>query len=1153
MSAANFCHLNVHSEFSELAGAARVPALVAKAAALGMQACALTDHASLFGVIDFYQAAENAGIKPIIGCDFYLAHGSRHDKQGRSSNASPLLCWAETLEGYFNLCRLSSYSYIEGYHYRPRIDLELLAQYRAGLIASTGGRESQIPQLMLQGRHAEVEKTLERYLEIFGTDNLVVEIQNHGLEEERILNPQLADLAKRHGLLLIATNDVHYVEQDDAEAHDVLLAIQTQAKLDDERRLRFAAQNYHFCTAEEMAERLPEYPEALSNTAIIAERCNVQIPLGQHLIPEYEPPAGKEKFEYLRELVMLGLDDRYSGNPTQEHIDRAEFELDVIRSMQFVDYFLVVWDLINFARSAGIPVGPGRGSGAGSLVAFALQITNIDPIRYKLIFERFLNPERVSMPDFDIDFCFERREEMITYTREKYGDENVSQIITFGRMLAKNVIRSVGRVMDLPLSHVDRIAKLVPEELKITLAKALEQEPQLKQLVKEDPEVTQLWEFATKLEGLIGNHGTHAAGVVICDKPLIDLVPLFKAPNGEMVATQFEMKNVENVGLLKMDYLGLRTLTVVHKAVELIRHSRGISINVDYLEPNDANAYALLRSGRTTGIFQLESAGMRELAKRIGLESLEEICALVALYRPGPMELKDDYIANKHDSARISYAHPLLQPILSETYGIALYQEQVMQMVQSLAGFTLGGADILRRAMGKKKAELMAEQRAKFVAGCKQANNIDAAMAETLFDVIERFAGYGFNKSHSMAYALVAYQTAYLKANFPVEFMAALLSSEINNLDKVGIYVDECRRVGIEVRPPDINRSYLGFTVEGSEIIFGLGAIKHVGEGPVAAIVSERVENGPFADVFDFCSRIDTRDVNRRCIEALNRAGAFESTGWNRREVEESLDQALSEGQIARQDRESGQGSLLDLLAGDDAATTTERTPPGLDEWAESDLLAYEKEMLGLYVSSHPLGKYAHIVERFTSMRLADLPEMEEHEGETIGGLVGGVRETFTRKGAKMAWVTLETLEGTIEVTCFSDAYEKYQHLLQPDRVVVLACSVKKRSDEPGLILEEVIPINEVESRCTRAVHIRVPLIEVDGSVLNDLAHMLGNRSGSCDVYLHCVTPTHEEVTVHATEACKVSVSDELRDEIESLLGTDTVWYSGGHALPRHA
>ena len=1151
MSAA-FCHLSVHSEFSELSGAARVNALVEKAREYGMTALALTDHGSMFGVVDFFEAANAAGIKPIIGCDLYLARGSRLDTEGRSANAWPLLCLAENDTGYSNLCKLSSIGYIEGYHYRPRIDLEVLTQHREGLIATTGGIQSEIPQLLLHDRVPEAEKALRRYLDIFGPDNLLVELQNHGLDEDRRILPQLADLAERHGLMTIATNDVHYVDESDADAHDVLLAIQTQAKLADERRLRFPARNFHFCSEEEMAQRLPEYPQAIANTAVVAERCNVTIPLGQHLIPEYDPPEGKDKFEFLRELVMIGLEDRYDGKPTQVHIERAEFELEVIRSMQFVDYFLVVWDLINFARSAGIPVGPGRGSGAGSLVAFALQITNIDPIRYQLLFERFLNPERVSMPDFDIDFCFERREEMITYTREKYGDDNVSQIITFGRLLARNAIRSVGRVMDMPLSHVDRIAKLIPDELKMTLAKALKDEPQLKRMVEEDPEVAQLWEFATKLEGLIGNHGTHAAGVVICDKPLIDLVPLFKAPNGEVVATQFEMKNVEKVGLLKMDYLGLRTLTVVHKAVEIIRATRGIHINIDYIEPNDPNAYALLRSGHTTGIFQLESAGMRELAKKIGLESLEEVCALVALYRPGPMELKGDYIANKHTPGRVKYAHPFLEPILAETYGIALYQEQIMQMVQALGGFSLGQADVLRRAMGKKKADLMAEQRATFVAGCKKANDIDDKTAGELFDIIERFAGYGFNKSHSMAYAFVAYQTAYLKANFPVEFMAALLTSEINNLDKVAIYVDECRGINIEVCPPDVNRSFLGFTVEGSEIIFGLAAIKHVGEGPVRAIVQERTENGPFKDIFDFCSRVDTRDVNRRCIEALNRAGAFESTGWNRREVEEVLDQALSEGQVARQDRESGQGSLLDLMAAAGDASLTEHTPPGLPEWPESDLLAAEKEMLGLYVSSHPLARFAHIVERYASVRLVDLPDMGDREGETIGGLISTVRETVTKKGSKMAWITLETLEGSVELTCFPEPYETYRHLIEVDRVVLFNCTVKTRDGQPGLLIEEVIPIEEVESKCTRAVHIRIQVKEMDDAVLEDLAAMLGDQEGPCAVYLHCITPAHEEVTVLATDACKVKASDELREQVEALLGTDTMWFSGGHALSRH-
>jgi DNA polymerase-3 subunit alpha len=1148
-----FCHLHVHTEYSVLDGAIKVSELLDRCQDYGMRACAISDHGAMFGVVDFYQTAKSKGIKPIIGSELYIAPGHRTDRSSKTQSAAYnhllLLCKNET--GYRNLCKLSSIGYLEGFHYKPRIDFESLSRHAEGLIASTGCLRGVVPQYLLREEFDEAEEALQRYLALFGAENFFVELQDHGLPEQRRVNPRLVDMARRSGLMLAATNDCHYLNKEDAEAHDALLCVQTNRTLEEENRFRFQTKEFHFKSPEEMRETFAAWPEAITNTEKIADLCELEIPLHKHLIPKYSPPPGKSKPELLRELVMEGLRERYHGKPAPQYVKRAEYELGVIEQMGFVDYFLVVWDLIKTARDKGIPVGPGRGSGAGSLVAYALTITNIDPLRYNLLFERFLNPDRVSMPDFDLDFCYTRRPELIEYVREKYGQKNVSQIITFGRMLAKQVIRNVGRVMGMNYGDVDRIAKLVPDELKITLKDALEKEPELKRQVKEDPQVARLWSLATRLEGTIGTLGTHAAGVIICDEPLTEHVPLFQASGSDVVATQFEMKTAEQIGLLKMDFLGLRTLTVVHDAVRFIEENRGVTIDIDSLEPDDSLTYELLRSGRTTGIFQLESSGMRDLSRRIGLESLEEVCALVALYRPGPMQLKDQYIENKHNPAKLSYDHPLLEPILKETYGVALYQEQVMQIVQALAGFSLGQADELRRAMAKKKADLMEQQGVQFLKGAKE-NGIDTATATSLFQKIEQFAGYGFNKSHSMAYAFVAYQTAFLKANYPVEFMAALLTSESGNLDKVAQYIEECRRMGIEILPPDVNHSCYGFNVEGSAIRFGMGAVKNVGRDPVEAIQAEREANGPYADIFDFCARLDSRVLNRRVLESLNRAGAFESTGWNRRQVEESLESALSEGQINQRERAAGQTSLLELMAGASDEPLIHKRPD-VEEWPENQLLAQEKEVLGLYVSSHPLARHATLLERFSTITLADLPSLAEGHEIRIGGLVSNAKIHVTQRNRKMAFVTLETLESPCEVVVFPELYEQKAELLVPDMVVMLRAKVSYRNDEVSLLAEDIVPIDDTEKRFTEAVHIRLSTVGLDEALLTRLAELLDAQSGSCDVFLHCVTPERDEIIVHATPSCMVAPSERLCRELEELLGEGCLWYSGANGFPRHA
>jgi len=1148
---AGFVHLHVHTDYSVLDGACKIDEVLERCKEYGMRSCAITDHGSLFGAVQFYLAARKAGVKPIIGSELYVARGSRFEKNARSQGESyyHLLLLCENEEGYHNLCRLSTLGYLEGHHYRPRVDDELLEKYHGGLIATSACIGGEIPQLLLRNdlNTKAASQAIEKYIGFFGKDNFLIEIMDHGMPDEHRVNPVLVRLAEHYGLKVIASNDCHYLDKTDAEAHQALLCVQTGSMLSDENRFKFPTNEFYFRSPEEMRERFGQWPEALANTLEVAARCNLELPLGKHLVPKYHPPEGFSKEQYLRNLVEIGLADRYAGKPSEEHRKRAAFELDVIEKMGFVDYFLVVWDLIAHARSQGIPVGPGRGSGAGSLAAYALGITNLDPIRYGLLFERFLNPERVSMPDFDLDFCYRRREQVIEYVRAKYGQDNVSQIITFGKMLARQVLRNVGRVLGMPYGEVDRIVKLIPDELNITLADAIEREPELKRLVAGDPQIERLWKLAERLEGTIGNCGTHAAGVVICDEPLTEHVALFKAASSDIVATQVEMKCVEKVGLLKMDLLGLRTLTVIDDAARLIKQNRGINIDYDHLEPDDPATYALLRSAKTTGVFQLESPGMRDLAKRIGLESLEEVCALVALFRPGPMKFIDQYVESKHNPEKIKYDHPLLEPILKETYGVALYQEQVMQIVQAIAGFSLGQADVLRRAMGKKDADLMAEQESKFVESAR-AKGIDPKTAELLFQKIQQFAGYGFNKSHSMAYAYVAYQTAYLKANFPVEFMAALLTCESGNLDKIAVYVEECRRMGIEVLPPDINKSYTGFTVEGDKIRFGMSAVKNVGEGPTEAIVKERDNGEPFKDIFDFCRRLDTRCINHRFIESLNKAGAFLSTGWNRRQIEEMIDAALSEGQIAQRERESGQTSLFDLMEAEDT-TQTFHTKPNIEEWPENEILAFEKEILGLYVSSHPLARHAQTLERFSSISIADIPNLREGQEVVVGGLITNVKIHITAKGAKMAFITVETLEGPCEITVFSDTFEQRAGLILQDMIVMVPARVSFRNNTPGLVAADVLAIEDTEKHLTRAVHIRLHTPGLDQALLERLAHILGERPGKCDVFLHCLTPEHAEITIHATSACRVAPSPALRKEVEDLLGEDTLWFAGSNGL----
>ncbi len=1148
----DFVHLHVHTHYSLLDGLSKPEELLDRCVKYDMPACAITDHGAVFGLLDFFQKGKKAGVKPILGCEVYIAPTNRFDKSAKSSkeasNHLVLLC--ENEQGYHNLCKLSTLAHLEGWQYKPRVDAELLEEYHEGLIASTACLNGRVAQLLLQDRLEEAEKNLDQYIGIFGRDNVCVEMMNHGMPEEEKVNPLLWDLAQKHKLTAIATNDSHYLDKSDSEAHEVLLCLQTKKTLQDTDRMRFYNDEFYLRPADEMKGCFARWPEAVTNTLLIAERCNASIPTGLGLIPNYPVPDGRDKEEFLRTMVKDGLKVRYGDPVPASVMERAEYELGVIVRMKFVDYFLVVWDLIQFARKSGIPVGPGRGSGAGCLVAYALRITNLDPIRYNLLFERFLNPERVSMPDFDVDFCMNRREELLAYSRLKYGSDCVSQIVTFGRMMARNVIRNVARTLGMPMSESNRIASLIHNELNIKMQEASKKDPELRGLIEQDRQIGRLCQLALRLEGTINNYGKHAAGVVLCDHPLTDHIALFKPAGQDAITTQVEMKGVETIGLLKMDILGLRTLTMIHEAARLIKKYRDIELDVDNLDLNDAKTYALLRSGNTTGVFQLESPGMRDIAKRIGLESMEEISALVALYRPGPMKFIDTYIDNKHHPEKIEYNPPGIEPLLKETYGIPLYQEQVMQIAQICGGFSLGRADIVRRAMSKKNNELLKEQKKGFIQGCLE-NGIDDTLGEDLWGRIETFSGYGFNKSHSMAYAFVAYQTAYLKVHYPVEFMCALLTSESGDLKKTALYVDECHNLGITVLSPDVNHSEALFSVEGNAIRFGLGAIKNLGDIPCKTITADREENGPYKDIFDFCARLSGQNINARVIESLNKAGAFSSTGWNRRQVAEVMEQAILLGQTLQREREAGQTSLFDW-EGSEQAFASSSEKPNLPEWPEEELLAFEKEVLGLYVTGHPLRGHETVIRRLSTPDLGDLSERREGEEVCIIGIITEAKKIYSKKGDPMAFLNLETLQGPYEMTVFSRLFAEKKDLLYEDSIIACKARVNLRDEKYTLIAENLFPIEEAEANLSTAVHVRLKPEQQDRKNAHALAVLLGKARGNHDVFLHCMNPDHGEVIIHATNACLVEPSSQLEFQIESLLGAGSYFVSAGIGLPSH-
>lgn len=1080
MSRDSFVHLHLHTEYSLLDGSIRMKELMKKAAEFKMPAVAMTDHGNLFGAIEFYQEAQRAGVKPIIGCEVYVAPGSHKDRPpSRRESAYHFTLLAANDTGYHNLVKLVTAAHLDGFHYAPRIDKEMLAARSAGLIGLSGCLAGEINSAIQSNNIEKAKQSAAEYRDILGAENFFVELHDHGMEEQKMCNAALVPIARDLGVALIAANDVHFLRQSDHEAHDVMLCIGTGKMVQDESRMRYLPELY-FKSPAEMRRVFRDFPEAITNTLDVGERCNLDLEFGSSKYPEYPAPAGKTRQEYLRELCYQGLHARYGERATadSELTRRLEYELGVLEKTGFVSYLLIVWDFIHFAKEKGIPVGPGRGSAAGSIVAFVLGITDIDPLQFGLIFERFLNPDRVSPPDIDVDFCEARRGEVLEYVRQKYGERRVAQIITFGKLKAKSVVRDVGRVLGWSYRDADRIAKMIPNELNITLETAAAKNADLKRAVATEPPTRQLFEHAKLLEGLSRNAGVHAAGVVIADRDLSDYIPLCHDVKGNDVISQYAMGPLNDLGLLKMDFLGLKTLTVIEDTLTLIRQGDA-NFSLKDIPLDDVDAFALYNRGETIGLFQMESGGMTSLSKQFDVKKLDDIIALIALYRPGPMELIPEYVKAKKGITPIKYLHPLLEDICAETYGVMIYQEQVMAAASKLAGYSLAQADLLRRAMGKKDKEKMAKERQNFIEGCARTNKIPEKKANAIFDLLEKFAGYGFNKSHSAAYGVISYQTAFLKSHYPVEFMAGLLSNEINNTEKISVFVGECKRMGISILPPDINKSGLKFTPEtvaagadhaGVEdgkpaaangsgynaIRYGLAAIKNVGEAAMAMAIRERDQRGEFSSLEDFCTRLDSRVANRKMLESLIKAGAFDFAGRDRAELFACIDESLSASAIAQRDRAAGQVSLFDEQT--HAATALRRQP--IRPWNEHEKLSYEKELLGFYVSGHPLDAYADVFAARNYRSIASLGELDDRAQFKIAGAIVEVEKKFTKKeGKPFAVLRLEDLVDVLEVVVWNEVYLKVSEVLVPGRVVELKATLDRRDEMLRATAVEIKPL----------------------------------------------------------------------------------------------
>jgi DNA polymerase-3 subunit alpha len=1143
MPHADFVHLHCHTQYSLLMSTCKVPAFVKRSVELKFPAIAMTDNGNLFGAIEFYTQAMKAGVKPILGIDTYVAPGSRFEKQahGIKEASFRLVLLARDEEGYKNLMKLTSIGYLEGFYYRPRIDKEILKTYCKGLIAMTGDLRGEIPYYIRNDQPDEVKRAVDEYLDIFDKKDLYFELMDQGLEPQKKVNETLIKLSKDYGVKTVATNNVHYLFRENSRAHDALICIGTGSMLDEASRLRYQGSEYYLKSAEEMKALFKDHPEAIRATVEIAERCNLEFDFTKTHLPHMEPPKGKTQIGYMEELCYEGLKKRLEGTIPEDYEKRLRFEMDLIHKMKYVSYFLIVWDFIHYSRENGIPVGPGRGSAAGSLVAYALGITNVDPIKHGLIFERFLNPDRVSMPDIDIDFCYSRRDEVIDYVRRKYGQDNVAQIITFGTMAAKAVVRDVGRVMGLSYPEVDRLAKLIPNELNIKIEQALEREPQLKVLMETDPKIKQLIDISQDLEGIARHASTHAAGVVISDVPLTEYVPLFKAD--EQVSTQYDMKNLEKIGLLKMDFLGLKTLTMVDQARKIIKRTQSIQVDIDGIPLDDEKTYQMLGRGESAGVFQLESSGMRDLLKKMKPSLFDHLVALLALYRPGPLGsgMVDDFIKRMHNPSLVKYDYPALEPILKETYGVILYQEQVMKIVSELAGFTLAQADSLRRAIGKKIPEVMEREKKTFVDGAV-AKGVPVTTAEKIWNLIDYFSGYGFNKSHSTAYALISVQTAYLKAHYPIEFMTALLTSEMGNTDKVVRYIEECKKMGIRVLPPSVNESFSEFTCVEQNIRFGLAAIKNVGTTAIDSVIGSRKKSGPFKSFHDFIERVDLRVCNRKVLESLIKCGAFDEFNLRRSQIMAMLDRALEMGANLHRDRARGQ---MSFFAGGNAVADDFQEKsydvPDIPEWPESQMLGYERELMGFYVTSHPLSRFSQVLKNYATASTDTIGEFRDQTEVTIGGIIDALREILTKKGDKMAFVTLQDLSGSCEVIVFPETFRNSINLIKKDSIIFVKGKINAREDSPKVIAEEIVPMEEVRARFTKAISIDLQTTALETDILKEIQKILVKYKGKTPVYLSFRDHLGKSATIHSGDQFKVDTSDALLKELEDLVGENSV------------
>ena len=1143
----DFVHLHVHTQYSLLDGAIRIDDLLRRAAEFDMQAVTVTDHGTMFGAVEFFEKARAAGIKPIIGCEIYVAPNTRFDKTPLDNKElSHLILLVKNAEGYRNLCKLATAAQLEGFYYKPRIDKEILKKCSRGLIGLSACLHGEIPRRIQQGRIERAGEVANGYREIFGENNFFLEVQNNGIEQQERVNQTLLDISQRLSIPLVASNDCHYLDKEHVRAHDVLLCIQTGKTIHDNQRLKFRTDQLYFKSRAEMHAAFKDYPGALSNTVDIANRCNIDFDFKTYHFPRFADESNLSSDELFTRRVRRGFEMRMQRlkekNPQIDEAlyqDRLDYEISVIHDMGFSGYFLIVADFIRYAKENNVPVGPGRGSAAGSLVAYSLEITDLDPITHGLIFERFLNPARKSMPDIDVDFCIDGREDVYKYVAEKYGGgDYVAQIITFGKLKTRAVIRDVGRALDIPLAEVDAIAKMVPDILNISLDEALDREPRLVELAGQKPEIDDLIKICRVLEGLPRHASTHAAGVVIADEPLVNYMPLYRGKKGEVV-TQYDMKIVEKIGLVKFDFLGLRNLTVIANTLSLIASQGHTPPDLDNIELTDEDTYRLLSAGDTTGVFQLESSGMKDLLVRLKPETFDDVIALVALYRPGPMEsgMIDDYVARKHGRKKVEYLLPQLEPILKETYGVIVYQEQVMKIANDLANYSMAEADDLRKAMGKKIQAIMAEHRERFVTGAAE-NTIAAEQAAPIFSLMEKFGGYGFNKSHSAAYALIAYQTAYLKAHYAVEFMASLLTSEMHSTDGVVKYIAECRSHGIAVLPPDINYSDKAFTVYRDKIRFGLVAVKNVGEAAIEAIIDAR-DDEKFASLFGFCERVDLKKVNKRVIESLIKCGAFDDTGAKRSQMIAALEDALDYGQRVQKERLDPQIGLFDGTVNPQVINAP--VLPDIEEWSEKQRLAFEKESLGFYVSGHPLKRYGELIDKFTNANAVSIKEKNNGAAVRIGGQIRSNKIIKTKRGDLMAFMTIEDLHGAVEATVFSRVYTRVSDLLVEDNLVFIQGQVQKDEQSVKILAEKVVAMEKAEETWTASIHFNVEMSRTDREALEQLKGILKKHSGTCRAYLHLHSPEKTDSIIELPDSMRLKAGGALVREVNELLGYNAV------------